>query len=322
MHKMAAASHAATAELVELRTLQVQDMEAVLDDQRVTWQSLLRWDFTASAELVRRFVRIRALSGYALMFDGAVAGYSYYVCEDRKGLIGDLFLRRRYATTENEDLLLGGVLDDLVRTSSLDRIEAQLMLLRGPSERGIPLGAYAHAYPRVFMVAELDSVRQLPASSAPVRIAPWQDGRQDEAALIIAAAYTDHVDADINDQYRSYAGAKRFLHNIVQYPGCGAFFAEGSFLAEQPDGRACGLVLSSRVAPDVGHITQVCLTPEWKARGAGYELMRSALTALARSGCERASLTVTASNSVAIGLYQRLGFRAIRRFAAYVWEGF
>jgi ribosomal protein S18 acetylase RimI-like enzyme len=39
-------------------------------------------------------------------------------------------------------------------------------------------------------------------------------------------------------------------------------------------------------------------------------------------GCDRASLTVTASNTGAIQLYQRMGFRANRRFAAYVWDGF
>ena len=42
--------------------------------------------------------------------------------------------------------------------------------------------------------------------------------------LLIAAAYKGHVDATINDQYGSVTGARRFIHNIVQYPGCGRFF--------------------------------------------------------------------------------------------------
>ena len=42
----------------------------------------------------------------------------------------------------------------------------------------------------------------------------------------------------------------------------------------------------------------------------------------AMNQCERVSLTVTAGNTEAIELYQRIGFRATRRFAAYVWEGF
>jgi ribosomal protein S18 acetylase RimI-like enzyme len=110
--------------------------------------------------------------------------------------------------------------------------------------------------------------------------------------------------------------------NIVQYPGCGQFYYGGSFVAEDLNGRMCGIVLSSHVADDVGHITQICVAPEWKGRGIGYELMCAALGAMADDGCERASLTVTASNTGAIQLYQRMGFRANRRFAAYVWEGF
>jgi len=31
----------------------------------------------------------------------------------------------------------------------------------------------------------------------------------------------DHVDGEINDQYRSRAGALRFLKNIILLPGCG-----------------------------------------------------------------------------------------------------
>lgn len=319
---MAAAPHAARPELVELRSISADDLEAVLEEERLAWQSLLRWDFTASADLVRRFVRIRALSGYALVEDGRVVGYSYHVCEDRKGLVGDLFLQREHSTPDNEYHLLAASLEQLVNAPQTQRIEAQLMMLRGPSERPVPMASHAHAFPRVFMLAELEDPAKLLPSAAGVRLIPWCEQRQEEAAMLIARAYEGHVDGYINDQYRSYGGAKRFLSNIVQYPGCGSFAAGASFFAEQADGKLCGLVLASRVARDTGHITQVCVSPEWKGRGAGYELMRAAMGSLAAIGCERVSLTVTASNTGAIGLYQRLGFRATRRFAAYVWEGF
>jgi ribosomal protein S18 acetylase RimI-like enzyme len=34
------------------------------------------------------------------------------------------------------------------------------------------------------------------------------------------------------------------------------------------------------------------------------------------------SLTVTAANQSAVALYERMGFRTLRRFQALVWEGF
>ena len=88
----------------------------------------------------------------------------------------------------------------------------------------------------------------------------WYDHYQDAAAQLIAAAYAGHIDSRINDQYRTSAGARRFLHNIVQYPGCGAFYRPASFAAfEGVSGRLCGMSLASLVAPEAGHITQICV---------------------------------------------------------------
>ncbi|MGB9606404.1 MAG: GNAT family N-acetyltransferase, partial [Bryobacteraceae bacterium] len=64
-----------------------------------------------------------------------------------------------------------------------------------------------------------------------------------------------------------------------------------------------------------------CLTPEARGRGAGYELLRRSLAALAGSGVASVSLTVTTQNRRAVALYESMGFVALRRFAALVWEG-
>jgi ribosomal protein S18 acetylase RimI-like enzyme len=50
--------------------------------------------------------------------------------------------------------------------------------------------------------------------------------------------------------------------------------------------------------------------------------MRQSLTTLREMGCISASLTVTAANEDAVALYERVGFETIRRFPAFVWEGF
>ena len=64
-----------------------------------------------------------------------------------------------------------------------------------------------------------------------VRIERWNDQNHEAAAHLIAAAYENHIDSRINDQYRSVMGARRFLFNIVQFPGCGVFFRPASFTA-------------------------------------------------------------------------------------------
>jgi ribosomal protein S18 acetylase RimI-like enzyme len=149
----------------------------------------------------------------------------------------------------------------------------------------------------------------------------WSERKQDEAATLIATSYQGHIDSEINDQYRSPAGARRFLMNIVQFPGCGSFFQPASFVAIEPgSGRLTGICLASLVQADVGHVTQVCVSKAARGTGAGYELIRRSLESLARHGCRKVTLTVTASNTEAIALYERMGFRKTRNFAAYVWD--
>jgi ribosomal protein S18 acetylase RimI-like enzyme len=82
------------------------------------------------------------------------------------------------------------------------------------------------------------------------------------------------------------------------------------------------LSLASVVGRDAGHITQICVSPEVRGTGVGYDLLRRSMMTLREHGCRKVSLTVTASNRDAVDLYERMGFRTIRKFSAYVWEGF
>ena len=84
-----------------------------------------------------------------------------------------------------------------------------------------------------------DAHTALPPSRAPnarrFRIDPWSD---------------DHFDAA--------QAASRFMHNIVQFPGC-HFFPPASYVAfEVNTGAIAGMLLTSFVAAEVGPITELC----------------------------------------------------------------
>jgi ribosomal protein S18 acetylase RimI-like enzyme len=311
-------------EIVELRRLNANNLEPVLREETSAWWKTLEWDFEKSADLVRRFVDLRALNGYALLEDGVVAGYVYYVLEEAKGLMGDLYVMRESRTIERENLLLSAALNSIVAHPQVTRIESQLMMLEFSTSRTVPGGAHLSSFDRNFMRidlrrAKLPEGRVRRASS----IDRWTDQHLDATARLISDAYQGHVDSRINDQYRTAAGARRFLHNIVQYPGCGVFFRPASYAAFEPSsGHLCGISLSSLVSQDCGHITQICVSPEVKGSGVGYALLRQSLLALRDMGCRAATLTVTAANAGAVELYERVGFHTVRRFSAYVWEGF
>jgi ribosomal protein S18 acetylase RimI-like enzyme len=317
---MAALSDLHDEPVIDLRRVSAERLAPLIDHETTDWRSELDWDFRQSADLVRRFVHLQALNGFALLDGARIAGYSYYVCEDGKGLIGDLFVEREHRTVANENALLRAVLDAIWRTPGVRRIESQLMMLGNPLNRAVPQSNWFRCYPRYFMEMPLAAALRLTEKKLPgIAIFPWNDQRQDDTARLIAQAYQGHIDALINDQYRSFAGARRFLTNIVQYPGCGTFFAPASYSAFAGH-ELRGISLTSLVAADVGHITQVCVASSDRGTGLGYEMMRRSLLALAAHGCRAVSLTVTTSNANAVKLYERMGFTKRRDFAAYVWE--
>jgi ribosomal protein S18 acetylase RimI-like enzyme len=221
-------------------------------------------------------------------------------------------------------------LGPLTTAPQIDRIESQLMMWHASG--GLPMPRHLSSFERNFMMLEMSRAALEPAPgrgrpSAPlasrVYLDRWSDQYQEPAAQLIAAAYLGHVDSLINDQYRSVAGARRFLFNIVQYPGCGMFFKPASVAAfDRLTGRICGICLASMVMPYCGHITQICVAPGVRGAGVGYEMLRQSLTLLRAAGCRKTSLTVTASNREAIKLYEDVGFTTIRKFFAHVWEGF
>lgn len=312
-------------DLIDLRRLCSSHLEPLLEEETGEWRTALDWDFGKSADLVRRFVDLRALSGCALLDGGETVGYSYFVIEEHKGLIGDLYVRPAWRTVENENRLLTSVLEGVVTGSQVRRVESQLMMLLPGVPRAVPGSEFLTAYERNFMLVDFDAVRVPPERPARCRIhiERWNDNHQESAAQLIAASYAGHIDSHINDQYRSVLGARRFLYNIVQYPGCGVFFRPGSYVAFDLDHAwLCGLSLTSIVGPESGHITQICVAPQVRGSGVGYELLRHSLRALKEHGCRRVSLTVTGANREAVELYERIGFRTLRRFSAYVWEGF
>jgi ribosomal protein S18 acetylase RimI-like enzyme len=310
-------------EIVDLRRLQARDLEPLLDEEVAAWRDDLDWDFGKSAELVRRFVDLRALNGAALLEDGEAIGYVYYVLEENKALIGDLYVRIPLRTAERENALLESAFEGIAANSAVTRVESQIMMLHRDPNRPIPGRGHATAFDRNFMRLETafanlaeGRVRRL------CYIEKWSGLYQEAAAHLIAAAYAGHVDSGINDQYRSPAGARRFLHNIVHYPGCGVFCPLASYAAfDAVGGRLCGISLASMVSPECGHITQICVSPAARGTGIGHELLRQSLLALTGMGCRAITLTVTTSNQDAIGLYERVGFRTVKRFSAFVWEG-
>ena len=161
---MAAVSDSPVWRVLELRFLRAGDLNALLDEEIQEWADNLDWDFRGSAGLVRRFLEMQALNGFALLMNGYPVGYCYFVTEERKGLIGDLYVMKDFVTVENEERLLTAVVDHLVKTTFIHRIESQIMMLRnGPALR-LPQQRYLRVHPRNFMQLDTAALQRLSES--------------------------------------------------------------------------------------------------------------------------------------------------------------
>jgi ribosomal protein S18 acetylase RimI-like enzyme len=267
------------------------------------------------------------------------------VYEESKAVIGDVFALSgrqvdpasgRSSTDEDslfdpeaqparevEEMLLKHLFETLQNSPQVDRIESQLLLHpSGSHDAGFRLAGFK-VYRRLFMVQQLAGVWNMPRPVLPpaLELRAWRDDDLNAAGRLIAEAYADHPDSLINDQYRSANGSLRFLHNIVRYSGCGTFSPQVSHVVcNRATRELVALVLGSRVSTQSGHITQLCVRPQYRRRGLARLLLSIAASCFFRQGVMEISLTVTEANENAIELYRQEGYDCVHTFDAAVWE--
>ncbi|GAC1420561.1 MAG: hypothetical protein NVSMB62_14630 [Acidobacteriaceae bacterium] len=317
-------------EILDLRHFSARQLRPLLEEEARLWRERLRWDYGSSTELLLQYLESRVLQGYVALARGRVCGYSFAVYEGNKAVIGDAFATGLGAARDLETTrtLLVHMLELLRHSPMVERIESQLLLSDAGDFAGIFTGPEFRVYPRLFLECDLSPRPQLAREAEEVEelspdlvLAQWIPQDYQAAGELIHAAYAGHMDAEINDQYRTLHGALRFLHNIVRFPGCGVFDPVHSWVLRDKRARIpVALVLASRVGTDVAHITQFCVAPEYRAQGLGAMLLQHSVAVLRGAGFQAITLTVTESNLQAVRLYERFGFKRRHRFDAVVME--
>ncbi|PYU14876.1 MAG: hypothetical protein DMG37_06310, partial [Acidobacteria bacterium] len=87
----------ASMNIVDLRQTTVRQIEPLLEEEARHWRDELHWDYRGALELIKRFMEARALAGCVAFEGGMAAGYSFYVLEEQKGLIGGLYVSCKFA---------------------------------------------------------------------------------------------------------------------------------------------------------------------------------------------------------------------------------
>ncbi len=315
-------------EILDLRHFAAPSLRPLLDAEGELWKQRLHWDYRASARLLMQYLDSRMLPGYAALESDQPIGYVFSVYEETKAVIGEVFALAGSAdgggsAQKIEETLLHHLLELLLNSPQVERIESQLLLHPAGSHSAIFQEAGFEVFRRLFMVLPLQGHGVQPEVELPsgMELRPWSDQDLSAAARLICEAYHAHPDSLINDQYRTIYGSTRFLNNIVRYSGCGVFSAPVSHVVfDRVRREIVALVLGSRVSPQSGHITQICVHPAYRRRGLARLLLSVAASGFVRQGASEISLTVTEANTNAIQLYQEEGYACRHRFDAAVWQ--
>ncbi len=93
--------------IVDLRQTTVRQLESLLEEESRHWRQELHWDYRGALELIKRFMEARALAGSVAFENGNAAGYSFYVLEEQKGLIGGLVRVRAVSASGDRAAVTG-----------------------------------------------------------------------------------------------------------------------------------------------------------------------------------------------------------------------
>jgi ribosomal protein S18 acetylase RimI-like enzyme len=318
----------ASFEILDLRHFAAPVLRPVLEAEGEVWKQRLHWDYRVSANLLMQYLDSHMLPGYAALEAGQVTGYAFCIYEETKAVIGDVFAMpspraEGRSAREIEETLLLHLIELLVNSPQVDRVESQMLLHPSGSLAGVFLDAGFQVHQRLFLVRQLAGFYPAPRVSLPagLELRPWREEDLNPAGRLISAAYHGHPDSVVNDQYRSVHGSMRFLNNIVRFSGCGAFSAQVSHVVvDRVSREMVALLLGSRVSPVSGHITQLCVHPEFRRRGLARMLLTLTASCFLRQGVSEISLTVTEANTEAIELYRAEGYDCAHRFDATVWQ--
>jgi ribosomal protein S18 acetylase RimI-like enzyme len=277
-------------------------MTRLYEAEVVRWRRELHWDTASNWVEVERGRRLGTVRGTVVLdADDEAVGWGFALAHDGTIQVGDLVSSSPLVTGHLVDALLDG-------DHAVDAVSAFTRDVAGVAaaleRHGLRLA------PQLYLGRDLDPRARLAQDT----LEPWESVDMPEVVHLLRRSYADA------DPCRPFAPGGTepewadYLSRLVATGGCGTFDASASGWLRADQGRLAGVILSTRLASDVGHIAQVVVEAACRGRGLGRRLVREACTRLAADGCRMATLFVDSRNTAAVALYESLGFRTVARF--------
>lgn len=287
--------------VVDWRTRPAADLATCYASAHANWAERYCWDTTPNWVDVETGRASGRLPGYLALAHGRQpSGWCFYLRHRSSLQIGGL---------TGESSAVAALLLDRILCSP-EAVDADRTMAFVPAEppfitdvfasRGFSVRRFAYL---VCGLEDIDVDEEKGCRS-------YHAGRLPAVADLLARAYPG---ADPARPFAPGGTPDEWLEYTVRLTattGCGSLLPWASVVAEHED-PARGLlggVLSTALAPDIGHIAQVAVDPSSHGQGSGRRLLRTALARLRARGYTHATLLVAEDNRRALDWYARLGF--------------
>jgi GNAT superfamily N-acetyltransferase len=165
-------------------------------------------------------------------------------------------------------------------------------------------------FKRFRMDADLTAARPSRPLQSGYRFVAWNEALVDIHARTKFHSFSREIDALVFPCLGDLEGCRRLMREIRNKPG---FLPAATWLIvrNDPFGELewCGTIQGVIDRFGMGSIQNIGIVPDQRGLGLGTALIERALAGFRGHGLRRATLEVTADNSRAVRLYQRLGFR-------------
>lgn len=150
-----------------------------------------------------------------------------------------------------------------------------------------------------------------PQTTEPFLFETWAEGGLRDHAWVKWQSFQNEIDATVFPCLSSHKGCIKLMQDITRR---GNFVPEATWLLTREDQvtgvrHAVGTIQGLLDSNHLGAIQNIGVLPEYRGMGLGSLLIGKALHGFQSLGCKGAHLEVTVQNTMAIKLYERLGFR-------------
>jgi len=296
--------------IVDWRTLDPRALALVFARERVRWLRELGWETRESWVHVERARVTWGLPGLAAVDEGGrVRGLTFFHQSGARFDLGGVFAE---SDRIREALL------DAVETTCRERGGTELVAFLysaafAPLDSLAARGYVADAVD--YLTRPLEHWSRGQGSRDPqIVLHGWQDGRQEDVAMLLAASY-DRATAARFIPEPGLEGWRHYVSTMVQHAVCGPMLERCTRLAYVAD-LIVGAVLVTELGPGTTHVMQVAVHPDWRRRGLAGELLSEAVSAAGREGYQRMTLLAASRNDAAQALYRAQGFTPAATFVS------